>query len=582
MQKANPSLRRARFGAFEVDLRSGELRKHGYRIRLQEQPLQVLLALLEHPGEVVTREELRNRLWPKDTFVDFDHGLNKAISKIRGALGDSAEKPRFVETLGRRGYRFLLPVQKVQRASPREGKIMLAVLPFENLGVDPEEEYFSDGLTEEMISQLGRLNPQRLGVIARTSAMQYKGVKKGIDQIGRELQVDYILEGSVRRSVNRVRIAAQLIQASDQTHLWARTYDRELEDLFSIQSEVALSVVRSLAVELMPAKRKPKASIAPAYSVGYEDFLKGRFYWNKFTDVASRKAILHFEHAIQKDSNYGPAYSGLALSYAQLYFLNGAPSKEAYPQAKTAALKGLEIDDTLAEAYGVLGLYYLYYEWNWAAAQEHIQRALLLDPGRALIHHEHGLYLAAMGRLEEAMAAEKKALALDPLSLLYNTAVGRILYLERQYDRAAEELRKTFELDTNFHMTHGQLGLVYEQKGRFDEAIASFQRAIDLSGSDPTYLSALGHAYGQAGKRREAVDMLDRLKEASHHFFVSSYFYGLVHLGLGEMSKAFADLEKACEERHLWLVYLNVDPAFDAVRPDLRFQSLLRRVGLPH
>jgi TolB-like protein len=605
MPEARRSPKVVRFGTFEVDLRAGELRKHGLRIRLQEQPFQVLAALLERPSEIVTREELRKKLWPADTFVDFDHGLNKAINKIREALSDSAENPRFVETVARRGYRFLVPVEWLgekpslaapttdrgiapdalsrspHALSPAAGKIRLVVLPFQNLSGDPEQEFFSDGLTEEMISQLARVSPQRLGVIARTSAMRLKGAKGDVVQIGKQLQLDYILEGSVRRVGSRVRITAQLIQVHDQTHMWVASYDRELADVFAIQREVAESVARSLALELLPGTSKALARRTPINPAAYEDYLKGRYYWNRFTGEETRKAIAHFERAIEREPDYGPAYDALSLCFVQLCFLNVLPPKEGYPVAKAAALKALSIDDTLAEARGAVALCNLYNDWDWTAAEEQFKRALLLDHGGALIHHEYALYLAAMGRLKEAQEEDKQALSLDPLSLLYHTALARLFYFAHDDDRALEECRKALELDTSFHMAHGQLGLVYARKRMFGEAVSAFQEAIALSRGNPAYLAAMGHAYGQAGMRREAVEALEKLHEISTQRFVSSYFMGLVYLGLEERGEAFRFLEAACAERYLWLVYLNVDPAFDALRSDRRFQDLVRRVGLP-
>jgi TolB-like protein len=323
-----------RFGAFELDLRSGELRKKGVRIRLQEQPFEVLTVLLQRPGEVVTREELRSAIWPADTFVDFDNSLNTAINKLREALGDSADSPRFIETLPRRGYRFIAPVNGVKPVSASKqlatGKIMLAVLPFDNLSGDREQEYFSDGLTEEMINQLGRLHPERLGVIARTSAMKYKHANKGIDQIGSELGVDYVLEGGVRRAGEHLRITAQLIQVTDQTHLWAESYERDLRDALALQSEVALAIASEINVKLTPQQRTRLANTRPLIPAAYEAYLKGRFYWNKRTADGVKKGIEHFEKAIEKDPSCPLAYVGLADSYGTLGFYAYAAPRDAY------------------------------------------------------------------------------------------------------------------------------------------------------------------------------------------------------------------------------------------------------------
>lgn len=576
-----PSFGIVRFGVFEVDLRAGELRKQGLKIKLQEKPFQILALLLQHTGEVVTREELRNRLWPAGTFVDFDRNLNTAINKLREVLGDSADNPRFVETLPRRGYRFIAPLALLGRVSPPAGKVMLAVLPFENLGGDPEQEYFSDGLTEEMITQLGCLQPRRLGVIARTTAMRYKGTGKSIDQIGRQLGVDYILEGAVRRAADRVRVTAQLIQVSDQTHLWAESYDRKVAEIFAVQKEVARRIANSLAIELLPAQQAALTRPPTASPLAHEAYLKGLYYWNKFTEDGSRKGMVHFEQAIKEDPRYARAYAGLALCNARLGgVFSSLQAKETFPRAKTAALKALQIDDTLSEAHGSLGICRLFYDWDWVAAEKQFLRALELNPGYALVHHEHALYLIVMARLEEALAEEKQALELDPLSLLFNTVLAWVFYFAKQFDQAIEQCRKALELDPNFPMAHWHLGRVYEQKGMFEEAILALQRAVTLSGTSPVCVAELGRAYAEAGHRDEAVKALDELRELSKRLFVSSYFIALIYAGLAERQQTFEWLERAFEERSFWLIFLNVEPTFDSLRSEPHFQNLRRRVGL--
>ena len=461
-------------------------------------------------------------------------------------------------------------------------RIRLAVLPFQNLSADPEQEFFSEGLMDEMISQLAQLSPQRLGVIARTSAMRYKGSSEGIAQIGKQLDLEYVLEGSVRRIKSRVRISVQLIQVKDQTNLWAASYERDLADVFAIQSEVAQSVVRSLAVELLPGAAEPQVKIASTNPAAYEDYLKGRYHWNKFSDEAARKGMQYFEDSIRKDPDYAPSYAGLALCYVELVFLSAASGKQALPKAKEAALKAMRIDDRLAEANGSLAVCSLFHEWNWVAAEEQFKRALGLNPSQALVRHEYSLYLIAMGRLEEAIAEEKQALAFDPLSLLFNTALGRLLYFIRQYDQAIEQCWKSLELDSSFGFAYGILGLAYSQKGRFEEAVSALQKAIILTEGNPTYIASLAQIYALQGRKTEAQRFLDELKKVSKKRFVSAYFVASVWASLGDTTHALEGLRKACDERAFWLIFLNVDPMFDQLRSDKRFQLLLSRIGLPY
>lgn len=571
-----------RFGAFEVDVRAGELRKHGMKIKLQEKPFQILTLLLEQPGEVATREQLRQKLWPADTFVDFDRSLNTGVRKLREALSDSAENPRFVETLPRRGYRFMVPIERLGRLSPPTGKITLVVLPFENMSADPEQEYFSDGLTEEMITQLAGLYPQRLGVIARTSAMHYKGRDTTIDQVSRELGVDYVLEGSVRHAGDRVRISAQLIQVGDQTHLWAESYERDLADVFAIQSEVAGRVAHSLEVELLPTQQGALARAPTTIPAAHEAYLKGRYFWHKFAGEGFRKSCEYFEQAIERDPAYGLAYAGLAEAYTTLGFFSVLPPKEAFPRAKEAARKALEIDETIVEAHGSLGISSLFFDWDWSASERHFKRAIELAADYGLARLRYGLLLMALERLEEALTQEKRALELDPLSLLINWVVGWVFYCQRQYDQAAEHCCKTLELDPNFIMAHWQLGRTYLQETMYEEAIKEFQKAVDLSGRNPAHIAALGHAYAVAGKKGEARKILEELKGQSKQRYVPSYAVATVYTGLGEKEQALEWLGKASEERFGWLVFLNVEPIFDNLRPDPRFEELLRRVGLTH
>lgn len=456
------------------------------------------------------------------------------------------------------------------------GKIKLVVLPFDNLSADAEQEYFSDGMTEEMIAQMGRLQPERLGVIARTSAMKYKGTKKGIDQIRQELGVDYILEGSVRRAGERVRIAVQLIQVSDQTQLWAESYDRDMGDLFVIQSEVARRIARSLAVELLPAQQQAaQGRVSTTNPEAYEAYLKGRYFWNKRTGNDLKKAIKHFQEAIKKDSNYALAYAGLAQCYALLPEYVGVPSSEAFPEAKVLATKALEIDDTIAEAHSPLAYIRCHYDWDWSGAERQYQRAIELDPNYATAYQSYSSYLQAMGRHEEAISAAKRALELDPVSLSMSNTLAMRLALARQYDQAIEQAHKTLDMEPNSPVAYFSLGLSYLQKGMHDKAIAAFQKRINLGGEGPDPLAGLGYAYAVSSRRAEALEILDKLKK-----YASPVSMALVFVGLGDKEQAFAWLEKAYKERDRSMVGLKIFPLMDSLRSDPRFEDLLRRVGL--
>jgi TolB-like protein/Tfp pilus assembly protein PilF len=564
-----------RFGAFEANFRSGELRKSGIRLKLPGQPLQVLEVLLEQPGAVISRDELRRRLWPADTFVDFDNALNTAVNKLREALSDTAANPRFIETLPRRGYRFLFPVDVPGLSalrSSRDAKPMLAVLPFENMGGDPAQEYFADGLTEEMISQLGRLHAARLGVIARTSAMQYKGTHKSIHEIARELDVEFVLEGTVRRAGERVRITAQLIRASDQVHLWAESYDRTLGDILAIQTEVANRIGESLAMELLPG---PRASIVD--SGAYEAYLKGRFHWNRRNEDGFKKAMVFYQQAIDKDPQYARPYIGLAEVYGVLglYGVLGwnrfSPPSETAARALAAAAKALEIDSNLPEAHTALAFAKFVYNWDWSGAEKEFQLALSLNPNQSMTHSWYGLFLAAMARFEEALAEMKSALALDPLSLVANAHLGWVLYLARRYDEALGQLRGVLEMDPNFAMAHGYLGVLFFQRAKYRQAQKEFGKAFESVG-DPAVYAALRGCYAQALKGEPASRAQSNV--------LSPYLRAIIHLSVDCKEEALDSLERAYEERSSWLVNLNVEPTLDGLRSDTRLASLLRRIGL--
>jgi adenylate cyclase len=569
---AAPSVR---FGTFEVDFESRELRKRGMRVRLEEKPLQILELLLERPGQVVTRQTLCNKLWP-DTHVGYEQSLNTAINKLRELLGDSPQSPRFVETLPRVGYRFIAPVDRPGRTPPYATKKMLAVLPFENLSGDPEQEFFPDGLTEELISHLGQLNPKRLGVIARTSAIQYKGTKKAVREIASELSVEYILEGSVRLQGTSVRITAQLIGARDQTHLWAASYDRELRDFLAVQHDVALRVVKALAVELLPGQDERQSGTDPA---AHEAYLRGRFFSGQRSEEALTKAIACFEQALTLEPNCARSFYGIADCCGLLCWFGALSPREAGPRAAEAASCALRIDDSLGEAHASMGLVRYWFEWDWLAAEREFQRAIELNPSCSSAHQWYASFLGAMGRLEEARAEHELARQLDPLSLIINMGAADPYFYAHQYDQAIAHLRGVLEQEPRFFPALFNLGRVYVQNEMYAEAITAFEKAVQLSGNREGR-PALAHAYAKAGRTSVARSILAEMKINHRGRYLASPMIARIHLGLGEIDQAFEWLGKGIEERSYWIVFLKMDPVYDEIRSDPRFVDLLRAARL--
>ena len=638
MHEAHQFRGRLRFGVFELDLRSGELRKHGLRVRLQEQPFRLLEMLLEHPGEVVTREELQKRLWPADTFVDFDHGLNKAINKIREALGDSAESPRFVETVSRRGYRFLaevkdsevpvrnpeLGVQTQPQVAPdhpyppdevaeiknpslsRAWKISvlllllaaavlairklhswnrpapairsLAVLPFESLSNDASQDYFADGMTDELISDLGQISALR--VISRTSVMSYKRARKPLPQIARELNVDAVVEGTVLRSGNEVRITAQLIEASADKHLWSQSYEGELRNTLALQNDVARAIADQIRINLNPKEKAALKKVKVVNPEAFESYLKGRYFWNKRTAEGLNVALAYFNQAIGEDPTFAQAYSGLADTYALLGDWQYAvmTPKEALPKAKASAIKALELDSALGEAHNSLAFCLDGFEWDFEAAGREFQRAIELNPNYATAHHWYAWHLGLLGRYDDALAEMRKAENLDPLSLIINSDLAELLLIAHSYDESIQQSRKTLEMDPNFALAHNQLGQAYLQKQMYDPAIAELEKAVQLSAGSPTCEANLARAYAASGSRSGAEKLLSDLKKRSNPSASLASEIAMIYAALGNRDQAMNWLEKGYEERFNPGVLLR--PGFDPVRSDPSFEELARRIGL--
>ncbi len=636
------SARRISTGLFQVDLVSGEVLREGHRVPLQEQPFRVLRLLLERPGQVVTREELQSKLWPADTYVSFDEGLNTAIRKLRVLLGDSADNPRYIETIPKRGYRFIAPVRELveseepnqgrqaapaakswsrvgwisaiavlvgvgaifatrailqsrshgsqagSQAPPQAGRAMLVALPFQNLTNDPAQEYFSDGLTEETITDLGQLSPAHLGVIARTSSMAYKHTSKTIEQIGRELHANYVLEGSVRREAGRVRISAQLIRVSDQTHLWAQSYDvRNLGDLIDVQSAIGRAIAEQVQVQVAPQYGADSAQLHAQNPVAYDLYLQGRFYWNQRTPEALRKSIEFFRQAIAADPNSPQAWAGLADAYNISNIIGALSSMESSPQARTAATRAIELDPSLADAHAALAMEKSHYEFDFAGARAEFQKAIQLNPNSAYAHLFYsGGYLMPMGLRTEAIAEMQKAVELDPLSLPINNFFGETYELAGDYPAALRQYQHTIAMNPNFPLVHAYLAGLLELTGKFEDAIHERERTDLLSGeseqesADKAARLTLALKRGAAaGFWKELVAQDLRARQVfGGGFDLIAQDYALA----GEKDLAFQWLQKSMEAREgQELTLLAVDPVWNNLHDDPRYVSLLRRIGLP-
>jgi len=578
MDKGTSRATEVRFAAFAVDLQSRELRKHGRKVRLQEEPFQILSALLERPHEVVTREELRRKLWPGDTFVDFEQSLATAVKKLRQALGDSVTHPHFIETLPRRGYRFLGSLE----AKADAGKPIVAVLPFENRTGDAGQEYVSDGLGEEIIARVGRLNPQRLGVIARASAIRYKNAEKDVAQIGRELGADYVLKGSVRGASRRLQVAAELIQVKDRTHLWADRFEGGLDNLPAFHAAIARHIARSLHIEAPPAKRLFATGTSTLSPEAQGAFLRGRYCLNKGTAEGIKNAIAYFEEASAHDSGYAVAHAGLAVALNLSDHFRILAGSRAFPRAKAAAMKALELNDSLPEAHNALAFATHSYNWDWDGAEQEYQRALALNPNFATARHWHGFYLGILGRIDEAVAELRRAQELNPLSIIIRTHLGLMLYRGGRYDEAIAQLAQTLDLEPYFAAAQYFLALGLLQKGKYQEAIEHLEGALRVSPGSPDVVGALGHAHAVCKRKSEARKVLKELCRLAEQRFVSAFDFAIIYAGLGEANSAFEWLERARVERSFsMLLSLKAEPRLDPLRADIRFQDLLRQVGLP-
>jgi len=622
------------FGEFRFDPKGRVLFRSGEMVPLFPKAIEVLACLVENPGQVTTKEDLLAKVWP-DTFVE-ESTLTRSISVLRKALGDTPDGHAFILTVPKRGYRFVAevreePAKNGTAGSPLDsgsstphpqarnglrahswrrfawiagivataivatallmwmrlrtkpvtsGRIRIVVLPVQNLTGDPGREYISDGLTESIIAQLGRMNPGRLGVIARTSAMTYKHSSKTIRQIGDELHVEYVLESSLRQSGEHFRITTQLIRVNDQTHLWSDDYDRTVRDLVTVQDDFARAIAAGIRLELSAAAHQSLTAARSANPEAYMTYLEGRYYWNQRSVASLERAIVHLSQATELDPNFALAYSGLADAYCSLGVIGDVAPGEVFPKARVAAEKALGLDASLAEAHTSLAYVKFSYDWDWNAAEAEFQRAIELNPNYAIAHHWYGQFLRLMGREEDSIREGQKAQDLDPRSLIINVEAGLPYYYSRRYDEALSHFRKALELDPNFALAHNDIGWVLEAEGKYPEAIQEFERAVQISDVAALW-SSLGHAYGMAGRRRDARKVLERLREIARRHYLSPSYEAAVHLGLGEYDEAMDLYERAYAERSWAMLWFKIGQYTKLLRGTPRFEALLAKMHFP-
>jgi len=613
------------FGLFRLNPAERLLLREQVPVRLPPKAFDALVVLVENPGHLLEKEELLRRVWP-DTFVE-ESNLAQHISILRKALQDGDNGFRYIETVPKRGYRFIaevrefggtgagaaapesvrprrrvrsptlavaglavllaasilaLPLWKRLHGSGPESIKSLAVLPLRNLSGDPAQDYFAEGMTEALITDLARI--PGLKVISRTSIMQYKDSHKRLPQIARELSVDAVIEGSVLRSGSRVRITAQLVRGATDRHIWARSYDRDLRDLVTLQDGVSRSIAEQVQRQIAPRAPRQFASSAAVSPEARENYLKGRYFWNRRSEPGYLKAIEYFHAAVGEDSQYAQAYAGLADAYALLGSLPGAkiPRDKSMPKAKETALTALNLDDSLADAHTSLAFVEMQYEWKFREAEQEFKRAIDLDPNYSTAHQWYAFDLAAMGRLDDAVAEINRARQTDPYSAIVNTDAAEILFYDRRYDEALRQARATLEIDPNFAHAHRVMERVYDQRRMFSEAIAEGKRAVELSDGDTWMLLELAHTYLLAGKKTEMQDCLKRVANISPAGALpEEAVVAETYAASGDVDRAWKTMESMYRRREGGLILLNADPCFDPLKSDPRFQQLLQRVGLP-
>lgn len=569
-------------GQFVLDIRRYELSCDGKPVRLERIPMDLLILLVRESGRLVSRDEIVERLWGKNVFFDTDNGINTAIRKIRRALNEDSEKPRYIETVLGKGYRFKSD-RSAHPATPdptsaRPG-VMLALLPFENLSGDPGQEYFSDGLTEETIMRLGRMSPHRMGVIARTSSMAYKHTNKPVRQIGEELGVDYVVEGSVRREEGRVRVTAQLIRVHDQIHLWAENFDYPSQSILDLHAAIASAIAAQVKLKLTPDEQSHLLGATSRNQQAYDHYLRGRYHHAKITFVELQKAIGYFRKATELDPGLAVAYSGLAESFMRLPITSDVPTAEAFPQAKIAVTRALELDPYSGEAYACNAAIRFWFDWDFAAAEQAARKAITLNSSYSSAHLYLAHVLSNIGRHNEALPAIRQALVVDPYSLITNTMLGQFLYHAGQLQQSIQQLQATLDMEPRFWVAHICLAKTYEQLGMYDEALSACDNAWEFSGGNSEALSLAGYVHAVTGEREKAQGKIQQMQEQEGRRYVPPYNFALVYAGLRQTADALLCLNQAFEERDVHMTFL-LDHKWKSLRCEAPFTELLHRCNL--
>ncbi len=583
MDASRPGKLPSRFRVAEwlVEREVGRIVRGSQKHHLRPMLMDLLAFLAERKGQVVTKEEILDGIW-SSRFVS-ESALTRNVAELRRCLGDKAGRPRIIETIPKRGYRLIAEVESLPGTQPQSlpaTKPMIAVLPFENLSGDPDQEYFSDGLTEEIITQLGSVEPDQLGVIARTSVMRYKRATKSLGEIAAELQVQYFLEGSVRREASRVRITAQLIQAADQTHLWTDSYDDDISQILTVQSKVAQDICEAIQIKISPPRLQlvRKRPVNPA---AHEAYLKGLYYYNKFTPEAAQKAIQYFQQAVSVDPQHGLAHAALAQAFGMIGYWGFAPPAEVYPLSREEALKALQIDESLSVGHGALACVLCLVDWEYEAAEKELQRAVELNPSEATNHLWYSIYHALITEdADKAIAEVLTAARLDPWSPLTGLMASSVYLLLDDFEQALKQAREIVKMFPDSLHGYRVLGMAYLGEGLFEHAIAAFEKGVAVA-RESVSVAFLAQAYGLSGQPEKARSLIDELLNRCKQEYVPPTSMAWAYAGLGEMDRAFEWLETAFQQRCSMLLSLKAGPMFDPLQADPRFADLLRRLRLP-
>jgi TolB-like protein/Flp pilus assembly protein TadD len=565
-----------RFGDFELDVAGCELRRQGRPVRLERQPMDLLVLLVEHRRHLVLRSDIVARLWNKDVFIDVETGVNTAVRKIRQALNDSPGAAAFIETVPGRGYRFIADVEVIRLFDATGAVVMLGVLPFENLAGDPHHDYIADGLTEEIIATLGQVDPEHLRVIGRTSMMAYKATKKSLAAIGLELNVDYLMEGSIRSESGMWRITCTLIRVRDQAQTWSASYDRDSTSMLDVQQELSTAIANEIRLRLSPERPNGVSRRHTQNAEAYDLYLRGRRFWNQLTPETTKKAVEYFGRATEIDGDYGLAWAGLADAYASGPINGDARPLDVWPRAREAAEQAIRAEPRLAEAQHAFAQVSWILEWDWRTAETAFRRAIALDASHAWAHSMLGHLLSFMGRHDEASTLMRRARELDPLSAVHQAMSSQAAFHAREYSAAAEHARQAIVIDPEFWVGYMMRGQAYEQLGETDLALEALVIAARLSHNSKP-ISLRGYLLARVGRMKDAREVLGMMEDVSRHRYMPPYAMALVNAGLGDEDAVFEWLEKAYAAHDVHLMFLIVDSKWDRYRFDRRFDTFPAR-----